>query len=108
MRSITVAEAGRPTARPTWAMNPSSIRISVGPATESLTPSNNLAHVNTVFAMTALSPAEINDDYTASHARVATTSASTPVRSVGWRTGGNCGLWFTGSSFSRFAAFAFA
>ena len=46
--------------------------------------------------------------YTGSQARVATTSVSTPVWSVGWRTGANFGLWFTGSSLSLFAAFAFA
>jgi hypothetical protein len=38
--------------------------------------------------------------YADSHARVPTTSASTPVRNVGWITGANFGLWFTGSSLS--------
>ena len=46
--------------------------------------------------------------YTGSQAWVATTSVSTPIPNVGWRTGANFGLWFTGSSLSRFASFALA
>ena len=49
---------------------------------------------------------QLDGTYGESQARVATTSASTPVRSVGWSTGANRGLWLTGSSLRRLAAFA--
>jgi hypothetical protein len=108
---------------PTSTITLFSAKISVGPASVSVNPSKTLAHVSTVFDMNGLrvpplcfrglrlcheQPAIGIRYYGDSHARVATTSASTPVLNVGWRTGANFGLWFTGSSFRRLACLAFA
>src|ERR1700674_3830135 len=50
-RSTTVADVGRPTACAISAMTPFSIRISLGPVSVSLNPSNSLPHISTDFDM---------------------------------------------------------
>src|SRR5581483_2840760 len=66
------------------------------------------SHLTTGVSPGLKSPSNRDVFYADSQAIVATTSASTPVRKVGWMTGAKCGLWLLGSSLSVPASLAFA